>query len=209
MNILTILLRKKSTPSGRPEVTLVLEGILDKTSAALFTEKFQEALQSNPESLTLDIAGLRHISGDGIRQLTKAQELTDAHGGTLFIVNAAKQTDDTRLTSRSLEGGVTCVVIVGNLDQRGTSAVERPLIDLCRAPGPHIIIDLSSVDMLASLGIRMLLQAIKDATVRNGRVLFLNPALQVSAALDFSGLTQYVARGRMEDVAASLSKISK
>ena len=209
MNILTIIPRKKNTPAGRPEVTLVLEGLLDKTSVNIFAEKLHEAFAANPESLTIDITGLRHMSGEGIHALAKAQELTEHLGGTLFIVNASKQTQETRLVSRWLEGDITLVEIIGNLDQQGTGAVERPLVDLCKTPSPRIILDLSAVDMLVSLGIRLLLQTIKEATVRNGRVLFLNPALQVSAALDFSGLTQYVARGRVEDVAPSLSKIHK
>jgi anti-anti-sigma regulatory factor len=63
--------------------------------------------------------------------------------------------------------------------------------------------------IIASLGIRLLIQAIKTVSARGGRLLLLNPAPSAASALDISGLGQYVVRGSEAEAAAAVLQPSK
>jgi anti-anti-sigma factor len=80
------------------------------------------------------------------------------------------------------------------------------VLKLCEGYRPQLLLDLSATDMVVSLGIRLLLQAIKTASAHGGRVLLLNPSPAVSTALEFSGLAPFIARGKESEVAAGMAK---
>ena len=47
------------------------------------------------------------------------------------------------------------IVITGRLDMPGTDSVSSTLAELIAAPGKGVVVDLSSVKFLASIGIRV------------------------------------------------------
>jgi anti-anti-sigma factor len=204
MNSLTINIRKKShADSG--ETTILLSGILDNAGAPRLLEQLQPLLQAGTPQIVIDITALRHITPDGLRMLAKILELQEHQRGQLSLVNQSSHAEGAQLEARELDGGVKILQLAGNLDLRGTQAVEQTVLRLCEGYRPRLLLDLSATDMIVSLGIRMLLQSIKTASAHGGRVLFLNPSPAVASALEFSGLAQFIARGKESEVAAGMS----
>lgn len=109
-----------------------------------------------------------------------------------------------KLECNNLPNGVTCIRLEGDLDIVGVGAVETRFYAHCAGDPPRILVDLAGVGFVGSLGIRMLLQAIKTVSARGGRLVLLNPAKIVDSALDISGLGQFVARGTEAEACARL-----
>jgi len=108
------------------------------------------------------------------------------------------------LESNELPNGVRLIKLDGHLDTAGVSTVETQFFALCGGDKPRVLVDLSATRFVGSLGIRMLLQAIKTVSTRCGRLLMLNPVHLVGAALDISGLDRFVMRGTETAAAAAL-----
>ena len=106
----------------------------------------------------------------------------------------------------SLPNGVSRIKLDGDLDISGVGAVETRFYAHCAGDPPRVLVDLSGVGFVASLGIRMLLQAIKTVSARGGRLILLNPTKIVDTALDYSGLGQHVFRGQEAEASAALLK---
>lgn len=204
MNSLSINIRKKSN-SDSAETTVQLAGILDNAGATRLFEQLQPTLQANTLQIVIDITALRHIAPEGLRMLAKLLDIQERNGGQLNILNQSSHATGTQIEARELEHGVKVLQLAGNLDLRGTQAVEQTVLRLCEGYRPRLLLDLSATDMIVSLGIRMLLQAMKTASAHGGRVLFLNPSPAVASALEFSGLAQFIARGKESEVAAGIS----
>ena len=205
MNPLSISIRKKNTPVGTTETTVLLSGILDHGGTIHLIEELQTVFQSEPAHLVLDITALRHVNADGIRVFSKIVVLQEKHGGECHLINLSSRAEGARFEARELEGGVKILQLAGNLDLRGTQTVEQNVLKLCEGYRPQLLLDLSATDMVVSLGIRLLLQAIKTASAHGGRVLLLNPSPAVSSALEFSGLAQFIARGKESEVASGMA----
>ena len=103
-----------------------------------------------------------------------------------------------------LDGDIGRISLDGDLDIAGVAAVETRFFAFCAGDSPRILVDLSRVGFVSSLGIRMLWQAIKTVSARGGRLLLLNPTKIVDSALDISGLGRYVVRGGEAEASASL-----
>lgn len=205
MSPLTITIRKKSTPAGASETRVQLAGTLDNAGSARLLEELHTPIHSGTDQIVLEIAELKHINSEGLRVLAKLAALQEQAGGQFSVVNAAGESAESRFEARELEGGVKILQLSGNLDLRGTQALEPGVLKLCEGYRPRLLLDLSAADMIVSLGIRMLLQAIKTANAHGGRVLLLNPSPGVSSALEFSGLAQFIARGKDSEVAAGMA----
>jgi anti-anti-sigma factor len=66
----------------------------------------------------------------------------------------------------------------------------------------RLLIDLSGMDFISSVGIRMLLQAIKLTSSTSGKLLFLNPSPFAKAALETAGFSQLIAIGSLEEISS-------
>ena len=205
MNPVTITIRKKTTPTGASETNVHLGGTLDNAGAVHLLDQLQPAIQSGTDQVVLDLSALRHANAEGIRMLARLAALQEQAGGQFSVVNLTGDAGESRCEARELEGGVKVLQLAGNLDLRGTQAVEQNVLKLCEGYRPRLLLDLSATDMIVSLGIRMLLQAIKTANAHGGRVLLLNPSPGVSSALEFSGLAQFIARGKEGEVASGIA----
>jgi anti-anti-sigma factor len=103
-----------------------------------------------------------------------------------------------------LPDDVSRIKLDGDLDIAGVGAAETRFFAYCAGNPPRVLVDLSGVGFVSSLGIRMLLQAIKTVSARGGRLVLLNPTKIVGAALDISGLGTYVVRGGEPEACATL-----
>jgi len=114
-----------------------------------------------------------------------------------------------QLEFTQLPDGIRLIRLEGPLDIAGVGAVETRFYAHCGGDQPRVLVDLSRVGFVASLGIRMLLQAIKTVSAQGGRLLLLNPLPPVASALDISGLDRFIARGSEVEARAALLQISK
>lgn len=101
-------------------------------------------------------------------------------------------------------GSIATVKLSGKLDISGAEAVAMPLATLSGAKS-GLVVDLSEVTFLASIGIRHLISAAKTLGRRGGRLILLNPNDLVTDVLTTSGVSDFlhIARSESEAVAAA------
>ena len=95
------------------------------------------------------------------------------------------------------------IKLVGRLDIDGAAAIEGPLADLARSKG-NIVIDMSNVAFIASIGLRHLVMAAKAVARNAGKILLLDPNPLVTEVLEVSGLQSIlpIVRSEQEALAA-------
>ena len=85
------------------------------------------------------------------------------------------------------------IVITGRLDVEGTNSVASQLAELTEAPKKGVVIDLSSLKFLASIGIRAIITAAKTVKERGGKmVLVVDDGSTVRMSLKATGVDQLV-----------------
>jgi len=81
------------------------------------------------------------------------------------------------------------IVISGRLDMPGTDSVASQLAELTAAPKKGVVVDLSAVKFLASIGIRALLTSAKAVQQRGGKmVLVVSKGSTVVMSLEATGI---------------------
>jgi anti-sigma B factor antagonist len=99
-------------------------------------------------------------------------------------------------------GGVRRVSLSGRLDAEGLAEVE-PEFQAAATAEPNVIVDLSRVEFLASLGIRMLVTASQDQEAQGGRLVLVGPDDMTRRVLKATGIDQLVpVHDTAEDAAA-------
>ena len=91
MSILNIKTIHKTSSATQAETTLVLEGNLDNSTAAVLEERLNSALENKPARLVLDLAGLKFATSIGIRLFLLAGKKQRAHQGQVSFVNLQPQ----------------------------------------------------------------------------------------------------------------------
>jgi anti-anti-sigma factor len=89
------------------------------------------------------------------------------------------------------EGETARVTLVGRLDIQGAGAVELPLATLSGAK-QNVLVDMSQVSFLASLGIRHLVSATKALSRRGGRLVLVGPQEVVREVITTAGLASMI-----------------
>jgi anti-anti-sigma factor len=84
-------------------------------------------------------------------------------------------------------GSTATVTMVGRLDIAGAEAVALPLATLSGSKN-GLVIDVSDVTFIASIGLRHLVSAAKALRRRGGRLVLLNPTAAVAEVITTSGL---------------------
>jgi anti-sigma B factor antagonist len=94
------------------------------------------------------------------------------------------------------------IVILGRLDLTGTESVAGELEKLAAAPKKGVVVDVSSLKFLASLGIRALLKSAKTVQERGGRmVLVVGSNAQVVMSLEATGVSNVLPMFKSNDEA--------
>jgi len=203
MSKLDIKIRSKPHSEQFREVFMTLSGTLDATTVLKFEREITTLIATKPHRIVLETAEVNHIHGQAFEILNNAHVEQRRHDGELLITNKHEVVESIRLEARDLDG-VQIVKLSGHLDIRGVASVESPFLEFFETTNPQVLVDFSTADSLSSLGIRMLLQGIKNAAARGGRTLILNPTPPISAALETAGLGQFIARGTEAEIAAGL-----
>lgn len=85
------------------------------------------------------------------------------------------------------------IVISGRLDLPGTDSVAAQLVELAAAPKKGVVVDLSAVRFLASIGISALITSAKAVQQRGGKmVLVVNDGSTVIMSLEATGVDELI-----------------
>jgi anti-anti-sigma factor len=96
--------------------------------------------------------------------------------------------------------GVVKVILDGRLDITGAASID---LQFSAIAGSHkgVVVDLSGVSFLASIGIRTLLLGAKSVQRRGGCFVLLNPVDEVERVLEVMGMTDLMPIYRDADAA--------
>ena len=97
-----------------------------------------------------------------------------------------------KLQSSELDGGIRLIKLIGALDMTGTYSIEVEFVRQCDGDNIRVIVDLSKVNYLSSIGIPMLINTAKSVASRGGKLVLLNPQQNVSEVLDIVGIQQII-----------------
>jgi anti-anti-sigma factor len=85
------------------------------------------------------------------------------------------------------------IMISGRLDLPGTDSVASQLAELAAAPKKGVVVDLSAVNFLASIGIRALIISAKAVQERGGKmVLVVSGGSTVNMSIKATGVDQLI-----------------
>ena len=91
-----------------------------------------------------------------------------------------------------LDDRVLKINLSGRMDAAGSAEIHASLALLTTAPANAVIVDLSKVEIITSVGIRTLLLTAKALKSRGGRMVLLKPDATVTKVLAISGLDQAI-----------------
>ena len=92
------------------------------------------------------------------------------------------------LQYRELQNNIRLIKLIGKLDISGVGAVETKFTGYCAGENPRVLVDLSDVEFLASIGIRLLTVNAKSIASRGGKMALLSPSPEVKNILDVTGI---------------------
>jgi anti-anti-sigma factor len=110
------------------------------------------------------------------------------------------------VTSRQ-NGTVTIVTPRGRFDTNGAPEVERVLMDHIERGEKQIVLELSQIDYVSSIGLRVILKAVMAMTRTGGRVVLCGGNDQVRTVFQLSGAMIMALHAPTLD--AALSKIQE
>ena len=87
-----------------------------------------------------------------------------------------------------LDNGIILIRLSGRLDIIGTGEIETKFTGYCAGEKVRVIMDLSGVDFLASIGVRLLILTAKSVASRGGRMVILDPISEVQDVLEITGI---------------------
>jgi anti-sigma B factor antagonist len=91
------------------------------------------------------------------------------------------------MSVEELSGGATLVVLRGKLDVAGASSIELKFSATAGAR-KAVVVDLSGVSFVASMGMRLLLLVGKTMAARGGKMALLSPVPDVASVLRTAGI---------------------
>jgi anti-anti-sigma factor len=97
-----------------------------------------------------------------------------------------------KLATEELDGNVLRVCLSGRMDIMGVDAIAVPFAALAATDNRRVIVDLSGVDFLASIGIRAILQNARAHELRGGGMVLLAPNHLVEEVLRAAGAANVV-----------------
>ena len=105
-----------------------------------------------------------------------------------------------QIESESLDGGILKITLAGRMDVQGTQEIDLKFTGYT-AKQRSVIVDMSAVNFLASIGIRTLLLSAKAISQRGGKIALLNPDENVTKVLEMAGIDTLIPIRRSLDEA--------
>ena len=111
------------------------------------------------------------------------------------------------LQVQQLADGIDRIKLAGRLDSAGVEAIDARLSSLTATRAARIVLDLSQVPFLASIGIRILLTNAWVLRQNGGRMALLNPQSLVEEVLQVTGIESIIPIFHDLDAASAALKV--
>lgn len=96
------------------------------------------------------------------------------------------------ISEQNLEGGIVKINLSGRMDLGGVKAIEKDFDRMVEAPKMSVIVDMSGVPYMSSIGIRSLLIHAKSVSARGGKYVLCSVQSDVKNVLEVSGIDQLI-----------------
>ena len=96
------------------------------------------------------------------------------------------------INEEQLDNHVVKINLSGRMDIEGVGQIETKFAGMIASPRMAIIVDMSAVPYMSSIGIRALLMNAKAVTKRGGKYVILKPEANVKNVLVTSGIDQLI-----------------
>ena len=106
------------------------------------------------------------------------------------------------IASESLHAGILKINLAGRMDVQGAQGIDLKFT-AHTANQRSVIVDMSAVTFLASIGIRTLLLSAKAISGRGGKMVLLNPDAGVTHVLEMAGIDTLIPISRSLDEACA------
>ena len=93
-----------------------------------------------------------------------------------------------RLQYSDLDSGTRLIKLSGTLDIYGVGDVEVDFVRLCTGDNVCVLVDLSRVDYISSIGIPLLINSAKSLARQGGKMALLKPQKAVENVLELTGI---------------------
>ena len=93
-----------------------------------------------------------------------------------------------RLQYSELNNGIRLIKLNGTLDVSGVSRVELEFVRRCAGENVCVLVDLSKVNYISSIGIPLLINSAKAVVRNGGRMALVNPQNNVENILELTGI---------------------
>jgi len=97
-----------------------------------------------------------------------------------------------KLEIEELAGGILRVILSGRMDIAGVDAIAVPFAALAATDDRRVVVDLTGVDFLASIGVRAILQNARAHKMRGGAMVILSPPPLIEQVLLTAGVANVV-----------------
>jgi len=91
-----------------------------------------------------------------------------------------------------LDNGISKVMLRGRMDIMGVQAIDMKFTALTATQAALVLVDLSEVSFLASLGMRTMISSAKALAQRGGHMVLANPQPNVFEVMKVSGLSSLI-----------------
>jgi anti-sigma B factor antagonist len=107
-----------------------------------------------------------------------------------------------------LDGNVTKVVLSGRIDIAGAREIEMPMAVIAGSRRA-VVVDLSAVEFMASLGLRGIVVSAKSIFSKRGKIVLLMPQPQVEEVITTTGIDELIPiyRDEAEAIAAVIAAL--
>jgi anti-sigma B factor antagonist len=95
------------------------------------------------------------------------------------------------ISIQDLDGNVTKVVLSGRIDILGAREIDLPL-SVVAGSRRAVVIDLTAVEFMASLGLRGIVVSAKSIMSKRGKVVLLSPRPHVEEVLTITGIDELI-----------------
>ena len=111
-----------------------------------------------------------------------------------------------KLDYSELDNGIRLIKLNGSLDMTGTYSIEVQFVRHCAGDNVRLLLDLSKVSYMSSIGIPLLVNTTKSIVNRGGKVVFLSPQDNVLKVLDLVGVPDMIPI--LTDMDAAISELT-
>jgi len=93
-----------------------------------------------------------------------------------------------RLQHGELDSSIRLIKLSGALDINGVGDVELEFVRLCTGDNVCVLVDLSKVNYISSIGIPLLINSAKSLVRQGGKMALVNPQKSVENVLELTGI---------------------